>query len=371
MERNLTVTPELLAAFGLPQDVQATQVTTGHINDTFLLQAPERRLVLQRINHFVFPSPRDIMENIQGVTEFLREKIKKQGGDPERETLTVVPTAQGESFYLDKEGNYWRCTVHIENASSHETVGDPAMLEEAGRAFGRFQRLLCDYPAGTLHEIIPDFHNTPVRYAQLQEAAQKDAAGRLAEVQGELAFAAQRKEDCSLLMDLLQKGELPLRVTHNDTKMSNVLLDDETGKAVCVIDLDTVMPGLCAFDFGDSIRAGASTAAEDEADLSKVHFDLDLFEAYTKGFLSAAGQALTEKELATLPDGAKLMTLEVGMRFLADYLNGDVYFRTAYPTHNLDRARNQFKLVEEMEGKRADMDRIVKKYSGAAPAKNP
>ena len=203
MERNLTVTPELLAAFGLPQDVQATQVTTGHINDTFLLQAPERRLVLQRINHFVFPSPRDIMENIQGVTEFLREKIKKQGGDPERETLTVVPTAQGESFYLDKEGNYWRCTVHIENASSHETVGDPAMLEEAGRAFGRFQRLLCDYPAGTLHEIIPDFHNTPVRYAQLQEAAQKDAAGRLAEVQGELAFAAQRKEDCSLLMDLL------------------------------------------------------------------------------------------------------------------------------------------------------------------------
>ena len=188
MERNLTVTPELLAAFGLPQDVQATQVTTGHINDTFLLQAPERRLVLQRINHFVFPSPRDIMENIQGVTEFLREKIKKQGGDPERETLTVVPTAQGESFYLDKEGNYWRCTVHIENASSHETVGDPAMLEEAGRAFGRFQRLLCDYPAGTLHEIIPDFHNTPARYRQLQDAVAKNAAGRLAEVQGELAL---------------------------------------------------------------------------------------------------------------------------------------------------------------------------------------
>lgn len=358
----MKVTPEILAAFGLPADAEATPILSGHINDTFVVQGPEKRLILQRINHFVFPSPQNIMENILGVTDFLREKIRQQGGDPDRETLTVVRTTDGGSFFVDDGGNYWRCTIYIENATSHETVENPAMLEEAGRAFGQFQHLLSGYPADTLHEIIPDFHNTPARYRQLQDAVAKNAAGRLGEVQAELDFAAAREKDCALLMDLLAQGELPLRVTHNDTKMSNVLLDDATGKAVCVIDLDTVMPGLCAFDFGDSIRAGASTAAEDEADLSKVHFDLDLFEAYTKGFLSAAGQALTEKELATLPDGAKLMTLEVGMRFLADYLNGDVYFRTAYPTHNLDRARNQFKLVEEMEEKRADMDRIVKKY---------
>lgn len=360
MEQNLHITPDILAAFGLPQDTEATPITTGHINETFVVRAPQGRLILQRINHFVFPSPQNIMENILGVTRFLREKIRNQGGDPDRETLSVVCTADGGSYYLDRDGNYWRCTTYIENATSHETVENPAMLEEAGRAFGRFQQLLSDYPAETLHEIIPDFHNTPVRYAQLQEAAKNDAAGRLGQVQDELAFAAAREKDCALLMDLLEKGELPLRVTHNDTKMSNVLMDDETGKAVCVIDLDTVMPGLCAFDFGDSIRAGASTAAEDEADLGKVHFDLGLFEAYTKGFLATAGQALTPKELETLPDGAILMTLEVGMRFLADYLNGDVYFRTAYPTHNLDRARNQFKLVAEMEEQRPGMDRIIR-----------
>lgn len=360
MEQNLHITPDILAAFGLPQDTEATPITTGHINETFVVRAPQGRLILQRINHFVFPSPKNIMENILGVTRFLREKIRNQGGDPDRETLSVVCTADGGSYYLDRDGNYWRCTTYIENATSHETVENPAMLEEAGRAFGRFQQLLSDYPAETLHEIIPDFHNTPVRYAQLQEAAKNDAAGRLGQVQAELAFAAAREKDCALLMDLLEKGELPLRVTHNDTKMSNVLMDDETGKAVCVIDLDTVMPGLCAFDFGDSIRAGASTAAEDEADLGKVHFDLGLFDAYTKGFLATAGQALTPKELETLPDGAILMTLEVGMRFLADYLNGDVYFRTAYPTHNLDRARNQFKLVAEMEEQRPGMDRIIR-----------
>ena len=363
MERNLTVTPELLAAFGLPQDVQATQVTTGHINDTFLLQAPERRLVLQRINHFVFPSPPGHYgEHPGGSRSFCGRRSKSRGATRSGRPSPWCPRPRGRASTWTRRATTGGAPSHIENASSHETVGDPAMLEEAGRAFGRFQRLLCDYPAGTLHEIIPDFHNTPARYRQLQDAVAKNAAGRLGEVQAELDFAAAREKDCALLMDLLAQGELPLRVTHNDTKMSNVLMDDATGKAVCVIDLDTVMPGLCAFDFGDSIRAGASTAAEDEADLSKVHFDLDLFEAYTKGFLSAAGQALTEKELATLPDGAKLMTLEVGMRFLADYLNGDVYFRTAYPTHNLDRARNQFKLVEEMEEKRADMDRIVKKY---------
>ena len=193
--------------------------------------------------------------------------------------------------------------------------------------------------------------------------SEKDSAGRKQDAEQEIAFALQREKDCGCLMELLAQGKIPLRVTHNDTKMSNVLLDDTTGKAICVIDLDTVMPGLTAFDFGDSIRAGAATAKEDETDLSKVHFDLSLFEAYTDGFLAAAGTALSETELASLSKGAILMTFEVGIRFLADFLNGDVYFRTAYPTHNLDRARNQFKLVEEMEQKQQEMNAIVQKYA--------
>lgn len=361
MEHTTQVAPEILKAFGLRPQGAATALTSGHINDTFLVE-DEGKWILQRINHFVFPSPQDIMENITGVTEFLRAKIAARGGDPDRGTLTIRKTAGGSSLFVDSTGEFWRCMTYVDGASSHETVESAAMLREAGRAFGEFQSLLCDYPADTLHETIVDFHNTPVRFAQLREAAEKNAAGRLSQVEAEMAFAAQREADGSLLMDLLRERKLPLRVTHNDTKMSNVLMDNETGKAVCVIDLDTVMPGLTAFDFGDSIRAGASTAAEDEADLSKVHFDLDLFAAYTEGFLSAAGDALTPLELQTLPDGARLMTLEVGIRFLADYLNGDVYFRTAYPEHNLVRARNQFQLVREMEEKRAGMDAIIQRY---------
>ena len=233
------------------------------------------------------------------------------------------------------------------------------MLREAGRAFGEFQRLLDGYPAETLHEIIPDFHNTPQRFRQLEEAARRDKAGRLSQVGPEMAFAQARREGCSFLMDLLRAGKLPLRVTHNDTKMSNVLLDDNTGRAVCVIDLDTVMPGLAAFDFGDAIRSGATTAAEDETYLSLVRLDLERFSAFTQGFLGAAGQAFTPLERETLADGAIWMTFEVGIRFLADYLNGDVYFRTAYSQHNLDRARNQFRLVEELEKARPAMGEII------------
>ena len=360
MEHTAQVAPEILEAFGLRPQGVITPLTSGHINDTFLVE-DGGKWILQRINHFVFPSPQDIMENIAGVTEFLQKKIAAQGGDPDRGTLHIRKTLDGSTLFVNPTG-YWRCMTYVEGASSHETVESAAMLREAGRAFGEFQSLLSGYPAETLHETIVDFHNTPVRYRQLMEAAEKDAAGRLAQVGAEMEFAAQRKGDCSLLMDLLREGKLPLRVTHNDTKMSNVLIDNETGKAVCVIDLDTVMPGLTAFDFGDSIRAGASTAAEDEADLSKVHFDLDLFSAYAEGFLSEAGAALTPLELKTLPDGARLMTFEVGIRFLADYLNGDVYFRTAYPEHNLVRARNQFKLVREMEEKRPGMDAVIQRY---------
>lgn len=302
------------------------------------------------------------MENIIGVTEFLRAQLERQGGDPNRGTLAVRRAADGKGYFIDPAGEYWRCTAFIPGATAHETATSPKMLREAGRAFGEFQRMLSDYPADTLHEIIPKFHDTPDRFRQLREAAAEDRAGRKKLVGAELEFAAQREAACGLLMRLLQEGKLPLRVTHNDTKMSNVLIDDQTDEAVCVIDLDTVMPGLTAFDFGDSIRAGASTGAEDEVDLTKVHFDLSLYEAYTEGFLSAAGRALTREELQTLPDGAIWMTFEVGIRFLADYLNGDVYFRVSRPEQNLDRARNQFHLVREMEAKRSEMEEIVWKY---------
>lgn len=362
MEHKNTVTPDVLTAFRLPVQSHFEVLVGGHINDSFLVTAPEGKFTVQHINRFVFPSPEDIMDNISSVTHFLREKIIRAGGDPNRECLNVRTTADGASVYRDTAGEYWRCMAYIDGARAYETAAGPEMLREAGRAFGRFQNMLADYPAGTLHEILPNFHNTPVRFQNLMDAVKADKVNRKSGVESELAFTVARERDCSLLTDLLARGKLPLRVTHNDTKMSNVLIDDETGKAICVIDLDTVMPGLAAFDFGDSIRAGASTAAEDEADLSKVKFDLSQFGAYTQGFLETAGSALTETELSTLPDGARMMTLEVGIRFLEDYLRGDVYFRTAYPEHNLVRARNQFKLVEEMEKSRSQMDQVIAKY---------
>lgn len=356
MSNNTALTEQVLLAFGWPKDAHVRVMSGGHINDTYLV---DERYVLQRINHFVFPNPGDIMENMLGVTAFLRETVLARGGDPDREILQIVPTADGSPMYTDKSGNYWRCTLHIDGTASYETPDSTDMLFEAGRAFGSFQAMLGGYPADTLHEIIPDFHNTPVRLQQLRDAVNADPKHRLEEVRAELDFALSREEKAGLLMGLLNEGKLPLRVTHNDTKMSNILFDEKTKKAVCVIDLDTVMPGLTAFDFGDSIRAGASTAAEDETDLSKVKFDLGLYKAYTQGFLSSAGSALTETELETLPDGAWAMTFEVGIRFLADYLNGDVYFRTRHPRQNLDRARNQFHLALQMEQQREEMGRIV------------
>lgn len=352
-----TLPSGVLAAYGLAPDAAIETLQGGHINETYLADG---KYVLQKINRFVFARPEWIMENMLGVTQFLREKVLEKGGDPDREILQVVSTTGGKAVYQDEDGEYWRCTLNISGASSFETPDSPAMLREAGRAFGDFQAMLVDYPAATLHEIIPNFHNTPVRVQQLKDAAAADPKGRLKEVQAEMAFALSREERAGLLIRLLDEGKLPLRVTHNDTKMSNVLFEEDTQKAVCVIDLDTVMPGLTAFDFGDSIRAGASTAAEDETDLSKVKFDLELYRAYAEGFAAAAGAALTPAELDTLPDGAWAMTYEVGIRFLADYLNGDVYFRTAYPQHNLDRARNQFHLVEQMEAHRAEMGQIVR-----------
>ena len=333
----------------------------GHINDTYRVTTGEKRFILQRVNSYVFPKPEDVIENIERVTAFLKAQIAREGGDPERETLTLVKTHRGEYFAYDAEGGLWRMYLFIENTISRDLPDTPELFELSGEAFGKFQRQMGAFPADSLHETIHDFHNTPARYRQLQDAIARNEAGRLGEVQAEIDFCRKYEREVHTLLDALKNGEIPLRVTHNDTKLNNVLLDSETGRGVCVIDLDTVMPGLAAYDFGDSIRFGASTAAEDEPDLSRVQLSLTMFEAFTRGFLKEAGQALNAREIELLPMGAKLMTLECGMRFLADYLNGDKYFRVHREGHNLDRARTQFELVRHMEENRAQMADIVRR----------
>ena len=333
----------------------------GHINDTYRVTTGEKRFILQRVNSYVFPKPEDVIENIERVTAFLKAQIAREGGDPERETLTLVKTHRGEYFAYDAEGSLWRMYLFIEDTISRDLPDTPELFELSGEAFGKFQRQMGAFPADSLHETIHDFHNTPARYRQLQDAIARNEAGRLGEVQAEIDFCRKYEREVHTLLDALKNGEIPLRVTHNDTKLNNVLLDSETGRGVCVIDLDTVMPGLAAYDFGDSIRFGASTAAEDEPDLSRVQLSLTMFEAFTRGFLKEAGQALNAREIELLPMGAKLMTLECGMRFLADYLNGDKYFRVHREGHNLDRARTQFELVRHMEENRAQMADIVRR----------
>ena len=335
------------------------EIKVGNVNRTYRVDyirddGKPKTYVVQRVNTFVFKNPAQVMDNIDLVTEHIRARV------PKKRSLHFHHTADRKTYVFDESG-FWRLFNYIPS-NTYNTTDNLDIIRNAGEAFGQFQMMLSDFDASSLYETIPNFHNTPKRYEQLIADAQADPKGRLAEARPEYDWLLSVREQACRLTNLHEQGLLPLRVTHNDTKINNVLFDPDTDDALVVIDLDTVMPGLCAFDFGDSIRAGATTAAEDEADLSKVHFDLGLFEAYADGFLSAAGSALTPLELKTLPDGARLMTLEVGLRFLADYLNGDVYFRTAYPEHNLVRARNQFKLVQEMEEKRAGMDAVIAKY---------
>ena len=337
----------------------------GHINDTFCVSVDTGadrpvRYILQKVNRYVFPEPEGVIENIERVTQYLRGVIKSEGGDPARETLTLVESANGGHSYTDEENQLWRVYLFIEDTISRDLPDTPELFALSGAAFGRFQRQLGGFDAATLHESIHDFHNTPARYRQLIDAVRRNDAGRLGEVGPELAFCMERGEETGTLLRALEAGEIPLRVTHNDTKLNNVLLDAKTGKGVCVIDLDTVMPGLAAYDFGDSIRTGASTAAEDETDLDKVQFSLPMFRAFAEGFLAEAGAALTAREKELLPMGAKLMTLECGMRFLADHLNGDKYFRVHRENHNLDRARTQFTLVRRMEEKWDEMTSIIR-----------
>ena len=352
--------------FALPQgEITAAPYGNGHINDTLCVcvKTPEgmRRYIMQRVNRYVFKKPEDVIANIARVTEYLRGIIAAEGGDPERETLTLVPTVDGKPFAYDEDGELWRMYLFIEGTISRDLPDTPELFALSGAAFGRFQRQMGGFPAASLVESIPDFHNTPARYAQLMDAVARNEAGRLDEVGEELAFCRKYEREVHTLLDALAAGEIPLRVTHNDTKLNNVLLDAQTGRGVCVIDLDTVMPGLAAYDFGDSIRFGANTAEEDEQDLSKVSLSLPMFEAFARGFLSEAGQVMGRREIELLPMGAKLMTLECGMRFLADYLNGDKYFRIHRPGHNLDRAHTQFALVRSMEENWDAMQEIVRK----------
>lgn len=335
----------------------------GHINDTYLLildnAGKKEKVILQRMNHEIFPKPEELMENIANVTSFLKEKIIKNGGNPMRETLNVIPDKSGKSFYKDAEGNYWRCFVFVTDAVCYEKAESRKDLYETGLAFGKFQSLLSDFDASILHETIEKFHDTPNRFAQLCDAAEKDVLGRAATVQEEIAFIKKRKKDADYVSSLIKEGKLPLRVTHNDTKLNNIMFDNVSGKGICVIDLDTVMPGLAMNDFGDIIRFGASTGAEDETDLSKISCDMELYQACVKGFIEGCEGKLTDFEIELLPMGAKLMTYECGMRFLTDYLQGDVYFKTARKEHNLDRCRTQLKLVADMEGKWEQMKSIV------------
>ena len=297
-----------------------------------------------------------------GITGYLRKMIIAEGGDPDRETLSLVKTRDGKDFYTDCTGKVWRLTPFIEDTECYQSA-TPELFEASAYAFGKFQYMLRDYPAETLHEAIPRFHDTENRFEKFLAALNADRLGRAAEVQPEIAFVLARKADCSVALQALRDGKLPLRVTHNDTKLNNILVDRATGKGICVIDLDTTMPGLSINDFGDSIRFGANHSAEDEKDLSKVNFDIDLYEVYTRGFLAGAQGSLTPEELEYLPWGAKLMTLECGIRFLTDYLDGDNYFRIHYPEQNLDRCRTQFKLVQDMEEQFQAMYDIVNKYA--------
>ena len=344
---------ELIEQFQVEQDVASIEpYGSGHINHTYLAEMSEgKKYILQGINTTIFKNTDELMENIINVTSYLREEIIRTGGDPKRETLTVVMTKNGKSYYTDEDGSKWRVYEFIEGAQTFDAVESKMDFYQSAVAFGKFQAQLANFPADTLHETIPNFHNTAKRYQDFEKAVEADVKGRAAEVQEEIAFVRARKGEVSELHDMLAKGELPLRVTHNDTKLNNIMIDSKTHQAICVIDLDTVMPGLSAHDFGDAIRFGANTAAEDEPDVSKVSLSLELFEIYVKGFLEGCGGRLTPNEVKALPMGAKMMTLECGMRFLADYLEGDVYFKIAREKHNLDRCRTQFALVADMEKK--------------------
>ncbi len=340
---------------------------SGHINDTyasaFRTPAGDVRYIHQRINHTIFTQPEQLMDNIRRVTEHLRGKVLQRGGEPLRETLTLIPAHDERCFARDGEGNYWRTYVFIEGAQTYDLVEKDEHVYHAAKAFGNFQRDLADLPGGRLHEIIPGFHDTSKRFDAFRDALDKDVAGRAESAREEIDFALQREDTASVLVDLLAEGKVPERTTHNDTKFNNVMIDDATGRGICVIDLDTVMPGLAMYDFGDSVRLGAATALEDEQDLDKVGVNFDRFELLAKGYLEAARDFLTPLEAGHLAFAARLITFTIGLRFITDHLAGDTYFKVHRENHNLDRCRTQFKMVRMMEDRYDEMKNTVQRYA--------
>ena len=337
----------------------------GHINETYLAviedNGVKKDYILQKINSNLFKNVEALMNNIRLVTEFNRARILEKGGNPDRESLSLIYTKDKKAYYQNQDG-YFRVYKFITDAVAYQVVEKPEHFYQSAVAFGNFANLLAQFNATELYEVLPDFHNTVKRFNDFTNSLKADKFDRAKSVQKEIKFVLDRKDYCSKIVDLLKSGKMPTKVTHNDTKLNNVMLDVKTGEPVAVIDLDTIMPGSICYDFGDSIRFGCNPAAEDEKDLTKVNFDINLFEQYVKGYLSALGQSITAIEKENLAFGAILMTYECGMRFLADYLDGDIYFRVKRDGHNLDRARTQFKLIEDMEKAYPEMLKIVEKY---------
>ncbi|MBO5668717.1 MAG: aminoglycoside phosphotransferase family protein [Lentisphaeria bacterium] len=331
--------------------VSAARFGTGHINDTFKLETTGNTYIMQRINTSIFREPEKLMDNFVRVSRHISEKIaaeKSVNPASRRRYLQVMMSHKDEPFFIDAYGNFWRCYIYVDEARTYDVLENSNQAFAAAKAFGAFQNDLADLP-GRLNETIANFHNTPSRFADLQAAARADKCGRLKDVAPELDFIMAREAEYSLLLNELAAGNVFERTTHNDTKLNNVLIDDVTGEGICVIDLDTVMPGLPHYDFGDMVRTGTSPAPEDELDLFKVGMRFEMFEALLRGFLSTAGNFLNPREKELLPFSGKLITLEIGMRFLTDYLSGDVYFKIHREKHNLDRCRTQIKLAQSIE----------------------
>lgn len=333
--------------------VHAEPFGDGHINDSYVATYKQGgasiRYLHQRINHHVFRNPPALMENFQRVTNHISRLLHESDvPDRSRKGLTLVPTKEGMSYLQDVHGNFWRTCVFIEGTATYDVIETTRHAFEAARAFGEFQKQVSGLGGPRLHETIPDFHHTPKRFAALERAVEADPLNRAVGAKREIDFVLRRRELCDVLLKLQESGEIPERIAHNDTKLNNVLLDIETGEGMCVIDLDTVMPGLALYDFGDLVRSATSSAAEDERDLSKTYMRMEMFEALVRGYLSSAGEFLTEAEITCLPFSGKLITFEIGLRFLTDYLLGDTYFKVRREGHNLDRCRTQFKLVESI-----------------------
>jgi len=342
---------------------------TGHIHDTYLVahtrdDAPAR-YILQRINHSVFKDPVGLMDNIRRVTAHIRKRLsERETPDLDRRTLTLVPAHDGGPFYRDRDGNFWRTFPFIEDTHTYDAVRTPDEAYQIAKSFGAFQDLLRDLPDPALHETISNFHHTPKRMETFREALAENICNRAAAARPEIEFAIEREQMAAVLIELLHNGAIPERVTHNDTKFSNVLIDDATGEGICVIDLDTVMPGLALYDFGDMVRTATSPACEDIRDLSNVHMQMPMFEALVRGYLSATGSFLTETERQYLAFSGRLITFETGLRFLTDHLVGDTYFKVRREDHNLDRCRAQFRLLESMEKQEDEMNRVVDAFRG-------